>query len=328
MTPRPSLAALAAILACASACTPCSGLDVEILDHGTEQPARVELFYKVTRCTWDGPEPATGLSLEDGDFKVFEDGAELSDFESQPQIVDADQAFLVDVVLLLDMSGSIIAAEAADSLIDASEAFATSLMPGKTISVATFDGRPELQWAIEFEDELDPVLDALDRLRDYEPVDTSTNLNGAIMDGLTALDQSAAQEEHYAGLLAVFTDGTHRAGAGVGYPGEQAVRRKVASTKHSIFTIGLGGEIDEASLTELGRDGFEWATDEESLTEAFQATAERIAKIASSYYRLSYCSPSRAGRHKLTVEVHYDGETAEASYTFGAGGFGGGCQPD
>ncbi|MEM9487702.1 MAG: hypothetical protein AAGC55_01090 [Myxococcota bacterium] len=45
------------------------------------------------------------------------------------------------------------------------------------------------------------------------------------------------------------------------------------------------------------------------------------------YYLLGYCSPSRAGVHKVRIEAEFEGRTGELLYEFNAKGFGPRCDP-
>ncbi len=60
---------------------------------------------------------------------------------------------------------------------------------------------------------------------------------------------------------------------------------------------------------------------------AFDEVAARIESAARKFYLLSYCSPSRAGTHRLSVKVKGQGESGELSHEFTAAGFGPGCDP-
>lgn len=95
-----------------------------------------------------------------------------------------------------------------------------------------------------------------------------------------------------------------------------------------MFTIGLGGEIDEVILSSFGKNGFEMAADSLELKSSFLAVAEQLERQANSYYVLEYCSPKRAGEHSLELVALHEEVFGSFEATFSADGFTGGCTID
>ena len=54
---------------------------------------------------------------------------------------------------------------------------------------------------------------------------------------------------------------------------------------------------------------------------------EKLKAKGTRYYLLSYCSPSRAGKHKLMVKVTFKGKSGSLEHEFNAKGFRAGCDP-
>jgi hypothetical protein len=50
--------------------------------------------------------------------------------------------------------------------------------------------------------------------------------------------------------------------------------------------------------------------------------------MTQRYYLLSYCSPSRAGEHEVTIEAHAGKRSGTLKYRFKADGFGPTCDPN
>ena len=139
-----------------------------------------------------------------------------------------------------------------------------------------------------------------------EPVDTSTNLNGAIVDGITLLDETFLESDAlvFHGSLVVFTDGTDQAA----FVDDESAVSLVTETNHDIFTIGLGGEVDETHLENIGKDGNFMADSTAELLAAFEAISAKILLSSQNFYVIGYCSPKRSGTHKITLEVDgYEG---------------------
>ncbi len=259
---------------------------------------------------------------------MSEDGEPLSEFESQLSISPNPQEFVFDNVLMLDMSGSIIESRNLTELISAATTFVGNLADAGDVALYAFDGRPEPTEIEDFTGNENVLETAVDSLSDWEVVDDSTNLYGAVVSGLEILDDATDNEDHSAGTLTIFTDGTHRAGVGGEYPGLVEAKKAVRQSSHQVFTIGLGGEIDEHVLKELGSAGFAWAEDAQSLDAAFQDIAQDVSNLAGSYYSVAYCSPSRVGDHSLELRVSTSQGKDAVREKFNASGFEGGRDAD
>ncbi|MBK8480607.1 MAG: VWA domain-containing protein [Proteobacteria bacterium] len=288
----------------------------------TESPSRVVLKLQV--LTTAG-EPVDGL--DELDFTISEDGQPLSSSESDHRLVPAPRQFDFFTALLLDLSGSVVGH--IDALQDAAQALINELPEESEAAIYSFDGRTTLQRRQDFTYSKDSLRAAVDRLGGYNVVDASTNLYGAVLQGIEVLDvrrQLMATSDESAGFLVLFTDGTDRAGLSTASQASQAVatmRRRPPG--YSFFSIGLGDEIDSAELSALGPDGFATALEGEQLGGAFRAIGQRLARAAASYYTLSYCSPKRAGAHTLTIAARSRNLSGEATVPFSAKGFTGGC---
>lgn len=307
---------------CGSACVG-DGLRVELLDDEAAAPALVNLFFSVGTC--DGGPAA---NLRSGDFELFEDDEPLSTFESQLVVGPAAQDLQLETLLLLDMSGSITDSGALPDLIDAARDYVDAAAQVGKVAVYTFDGRATIQRLSAFTTDVGELHDALDLLTAQEAVDASTNLYGAVVEGLDVLDgraETGADADIYSGILTLFTDGTHRAGSGGDYPTLGEAKRAVDKSAANVITIGLGSEIDEEVLTDVGKNGYVHAGDPGDLDRTFEKAADQLQDLADSYYSLSYCSPARAGRHALRVEVTDGDLEGHLTYHFNANDFGGGC---
>ena len=98
-----------------------------------------------------------------------------------------------------------------------------------------------------------------------------------------------------------------------------------------MFTIGLGGEVDERVLQGLGKDGYWPVAKADQLDAAFVEIAGRVAGLANRFYVLEYCSPKRSGTHTLkvvaTIDTARDGTlVGSLSGQFDATGFSSGCE--
>ena len=295
-----------------------SCVEFDLLQGAARSPANISLFFQLLTCGGD-PVPR----LESEDFQLLEDDDKLSSLESQFTIANTEEAFAFDLMLVLDMSGSMVDSGDADILLDAAETFVQDESTGKEVAIAIFDGRPNIQLIVDFTPHESLLLAAIDSLRDYVVVDSSTNLYGAVIDGLDALDDRAAEAGLHAASLVVFTDGSDHAGY---YDFTEALAA-VELSPHTVFTIGLGSEYDVDVLTQLGRDGFVEAAAATELSDAFEAINGNVTDLAASFYAVMYCTPARANLHDLTLEVIPNNPDGILSYSFDATGFTGGCDP-
>ncbi len=315
---------LVAILAAALAAQ-CKGkskaddcLTFELMEGRANVPSNVMLFFGVKTC---GGDPLPGLLADE--FVIEEDGSPISIYESRQTILPTSLGFDLVSVLLLDMSGSIIDSGNLPALQGAANAFVDRLAGAQRVAIFTFDGRADLQPLVDFTTDDAALHAGIDSLSGYTPVDPSTNLNGAVVEGIGILDAQVAASTAaiVAGSLVVFTDGSDQAGR---VPAGTAIAA-AGSTQHSVFAIGLGGEVDRDYLEDIGHDGAEFASDAAGVAEAFESIADRIDRESRKFYILAYCSPKRSGTHQLTLSV--EGRSGSLAFSFDATGFGPGCDP-
>lgn len=303
-----------------------SSLEIEILDTATETPAKVLVTFRVS--TVDG-EPVPNIPVDA--FELLDNGVSDSDFESSKAFQPKPGRFQTSVGLLLDMSGSITQSDALESLKSAAGAFVDKALEadGVAVGVWWFDGAADIVQLTDFSGNADAIKDSIAALTADVTRDNSTNLNGAIRLGVEAVEDrmrdGAASGVAQAGALVVFTDGTDQANR---VPASAALAA-VDSSGIAIYSIGLRGEIDETFLRRIGRSGSAFADNSQALLSQFSGIGGRIEALANSYYVLAYCSPRRAGvNNQLTIRLRHNGQQADASTTYPAVNFGGGCTID
>lgn len=309
-------------------------IDVTLLDSRTEPPSKIRLFFQVDE---------TGLSqvsaLDQPDFEIYENGDRISELESQARIRRERGEFLYSSVLLLDLSGSILNNQDLPRLKEAASSFIEKTIPTegdplhgtREMALYWFDGAEEIHLLVPYTEERNNLLSGIAAIDEEISDDMSTNLNGAVIQGLTTMDSrleqvSADSDIAIAGSMVLFTDGTDQAARVSTSDAVSAVNNAILN--HSVFTIGLGGEIDEVILSSFGKNGFEMAADSLELKSSFLAVAEQLERQANSYYVLEYCSPKRAGEHTLELVALHEEVFGSFETTFSADGFAGGCRMD
>ncbi|APR77893.1 Hypothetical protein A7982_03240 [Minicystis rosea] len=296
------------------------GLNVTLLNSAQKKPNNVWVFFTVDRGK---KEPVGGLTADD--FKIYEDGDLVSKFESKQVIQNPEVAAVMYTMLLVDMSGSITESGQADALVDSAKSFADRVGKTQKVGVFAFDGEAKIHSVVPFTEAQGSVQGGLDGLRKYKPKDPSTNLHGAVVEGLRELRRSLDKEHKPLkfGTLVLFTDGTDRAGR----VSRDDMKKELDEDKYKdfeMYAIGVGAEIEKAHLDDVGRNGTELASDKNKVKEAFDKMAAKIEAHTKRFYLLSYCTPARKGEHEVTVEANTKNPDGSGSvkYKFSADGFG------
>jgi hypothetical protein len=304
------------------------GLNVTRINSAQKKPNNVWVFFTVDAGE---DEPVGGLTAED--FEIYEDGELVSKFESKQKIQNPEVAAVMYTMLLVDMSGSITEAGQADALVDAAKQFSERVGKQQKVGVYAFDGEAKIHSVVPFTEAQGSVEGGLEGLRKYKPKDPSTNLHGAVVEGLKELKEELDKDKRPLkfGTLVVFSDGTDRANR-VTRDQMKEEMGKDDYEHYEMFAIGVGAEIEKARLDEVGRDGTELVSDQSKVNEAFDKIAARIEAHMKRFYLLSYCTPSRAGEHEVEIVANRRDPEAKGSltYKFVADGFGPPpeCNPD
>lgn len=312
---------LVAMVAMALTATGCYRMKLGLVDASVLKPSNVALFFSLDDK--DG-KPVPGV--EASQFKIYEDRQLISIYESQQTILNPEVSTERYTLLLLDMSGSVVDSGQVPLIQDAVGAFLEDIPENEKVAIYAFDGREDIIAIAPFSSREESLARKNELLQNWEAKDPSTNLHGAIIQGAQTLEQAKEQSKVPLrfGTLVIFTDGTDRAHRATAEEAVEALRQSGNAT----FVIGLGGEVSENEMQRFGTDGVVHAQDKDAVVKAFEAVAEAINSQALRYYLFSYCSPSRAGTHELTVVAEVNGQKGRLIYEFDATGFGPNCDPN
>ncbi|MCA9684125.1 MAG: VWA domain-containing protein [Myxococcales bacterium] len=322
---RTSLLALPLLLT-ATATTGCA-LELTRIQTAADKPSNVAVYFKVE--TSNG-EPVGGMTADQ--FEIYEDDGLVSKLESQQTILNPEVAASHYTLLLIDMSGSVVDSDDAGKVTEAALLFTSEVEKNNKVAIYAFDGEEEIHKITDFTASGGAAEARANSLSSFSPKDKSTNLNGAIIQGLDVLDEGLEKAENplRIGTLVVFTDGTDRASR---VP-EDDMLTAVKDTPYDVFAIGLGAELSESDLQKIGKSGTALAKDSNEIQTAFETIGQRIEQLTRSYYLLSYCSPARAGEHTVTIKAKHTPEgkkselKGELETEFDATGFDTGCDPN
>ncbi|HEY4178535.1 MAG TPA: VWA domain-containing protein [Kofleriaceae bacterium] len=309
-----ALVALLAVSACGGS------LKLTKIDSSAQRPSNVAVYFTVD--THDG-EPVAGLTADK--FKIYEDDSPVSVLESKQTILNPEVSATHYTLLLVDMSGSVSSSDDVPVITQSASAFATRVEKFQKVAVYAFDGSTQIHPIAGFGSG-GSATSGISRLSEYKPQDPSTNLNGAVIEGLKLLDQQmrASSTPLTFGTLVVFTDGTDRASRVKREQLDAALDKKNVD----VMVIGVGAEIDGGELNAIGRDGAIVSKDRAQISASFDKMAARIEAMSKRYYLLGYCSPARAGKHVVRVETHAAGQGGSIEYEFNADGFTPNCDPN
>lgn len=311
-------------------CNVVDPLQLTLIENTARPPANVSVLFKV-----DTGDERPVANLTPSDFDIFENRQLVSPFEADLTILPKTGKFQYSITLLLDLSGSILASESLDPLKEAAQRFVEALVapPGDArygeieLGIWWFDGRADIDSLVAFAVNPETLIDAVGTITDDLTLDNSTNLYGAVVQGLEAAGRRVTelrrQEVVAAGSVVIFTDGTDQANRVSRSDALRAVGQ--IGQDLSVYTIGLGGEIDEETLQAIGADGFVSATNLEELVPKFQEIANLVRDEAGSYYLLEYCSPKRDGDNELGIRVSENDDMGVLTTRFSAAGFTSGC---
>lgn len=310
-------------------------LKLTIQDKYTTLPGKVSVFFKVNDLQGN---PVPGLSA--GNFTIYEQGRNddcfntISSSESQARISPNAQIFNSNTLLILDLSNSVLSSSLQE-LKEASISFINSVMPepaGDAFKMAIywFDGEDTLHLLNELTSDANQLISAIEGITSDISNDPSTDLYGAVIKSAdiaeNLIDEQEQQSIISAASVVIFTDGTDQASR---YTENDALKKvNNADENISYFTIGLGGEIDEEVLENIGKTSSAFAGNKEELVTTFNEISVKVSGQANSYYLFEYCSPKRdgSGVNNLVIQARSGTMQGAVQTKFDATGFTGGCK--
>lgn len=294
----------------------------------TNSPSSVvSIAFRVTDdATGD---PVTGLTADQ--FTVLEDSLEITPLESFKDLATVDDIpYTFDTVLALDVSTSISVSDialmkaAAIELVQDSLTGDSQLLPNQRMAIYTFDGT--VTQMVDFTSDHNVLVSAINSIPDV-PTGASTNLNGAIVEGMALWNDSYSLDQVNYGAMIVVTDGDHTAG---GYTTNDAT---TAVGNKALYFVPVGNNVDRTILETIaggnegqqaGVDNVFPANDFSQLGTVFEAINTELSSFDDGVYVLYYASPKRSGTIGIDVSIVdnlYPGTEARIIDTFDATGF-------
>lgn len=326
----PKWVAIANWIACAmtvgllGGCDLFQGLSVQNVATSVQQPANVAMLVRVS----DAKKPLDDLT--NSNFKIYENNQPLDPTAIGQTLLDPSLAAVHRALLLVDMSGPASEPAVRSTIAHAVAGFVDRVRRDQAVTVYAFDGSTQLFLLGEYPKlpTGGATLEDIPELESYKPRDTSRNLNGAVVAGLRELDARLMQTKKplRLGTLVVFTRGPDLAGR----VSAEALSQALDATQDQVFAVGVGSDTSGFRLESIGRAGVEHAPAIDSVGVALTNAANAVSAAEHAEYLVAYCSPARAGKRWLRVEVSITGKngdkkTGSVEARFDSSGFGPGC---
>ena len=302
----------------------CNGVDLECskslivkANAKIELPSIITLnFYVLSNYM----EPV--IDLDYSNFSILEDDKPVSLLESNMTSFNAPVNYDLFTLLMFDLSGSV-DLTILNKLVIASKQFVDILVDrGHKIAIWYFQS--DINMVISFSNDKLLINEKLNLLNNYIKQGASTNLYGAFIKGIDALDNyETNSDNNLSGNLVLFSDGGDTAGK-KSYDQAQEI---IYSSIHNVFTIGLitpdMSQQNEQILINLGKSGYESAINLDDLSQAYIYIADRVETENKKYYVLSYSSPKRDNNNHILKLFVTDniGRTGYTSYEFSSSNF-------
>ena len=220
-----------------------------------------------------------------------------------------------------------------DAVVQAVGTFTDRVEKQQKVAIYAFDGSPDLHPIVPFTDQPGSAKAGVAAARDVQAEGPEHEPQRRRGQGARRARQRARQGQQPLkfGTLVVFTDGTDRANR---VP-ESTMKQHIREKPFDVFAIGLGAEIKQPQLEEIGKSGTAMAADKNAIVKAFDDVG---AQRRGAHARATTCSrtaPRRApastrsaSRRSTRTPQSQNEDTGSLRSDFDATGFAPGCDPN
>jgi len=238
--------------------------------------------------------------LQTSDFILLEDNEPVSAAETSLAIVPHEQLpFSLRTVIMIDVSSSISPADldkikaAVRGMITNAEGQST-LLPQQEVALYSFNDTVSL--LRDFSSNTDSLVDTLDSIQPAIAI-TPTDFYGAVIAGTSRVEDTFDLEQISKGNVIIITDGTDTAA-------RNSYRNALISVAgKSVYTLGIGDEISETVMQQIGTSGTYALRNFEQLNSVLTSINQQVVDSANSFYYLHYASPKR-GAEGAQSSIH------------------------
>ena len=316
-----ALAGLTTLAALSAACAGGPGgggnLRVKKIAMVAQPPGNVAAYFSV--YTKEGA-PVTDLDTPN--FQVWENNKLVSDKKAKRALLETKPVEAQYVLVLLDVSGPYVDGEDFPDIVTAVGHLVTTVEKASgQAAVSVFDGEEEVVPMLGFGAENEKA--AIESIRKFRPRNRNGNLNGAIVQGIDALEKqldSATAPFRYATLVVI----TDRGDLAKKVPVD-TVKKRVAETPVDVQLVAIGPKTNKVELEPLTRGGLFISPEPKDFTKGLQAITKKLDDAANARYLFSYCTNKREGNPTLTLVIETPQDKGRLVYKFNAANFRNGC---
>lgn len=256
-------------------------------------------FHLIDRFTGEAVNDITKENITDY-LNVLENDSVISPRESFLE-VDKLSNYNAEyqTVFVIDVSSSLFSEEllsiknAIKNVIYNNETEESKLLPNQSVTILTFDS--EVDVVIEQSQDPLAIIEQLDAIKIGG---NSTNLYGAIKEGVDVWQNEISLDLLSYGSLILFTDGVHNS------DNATTTNARNAASGKDLYFIAIGDEADTETLAEFTTsDNIYELEDFDQLDSVLQTAFAKIKTYEDGLYVMSYATPKRSGNHTLTVEA-------------------------
>jgi hypothetical protein len=266
--------------------------------------------------------------LMSSSFAIYEDGQLVEPATGKQTLLEPERVMGFHTLLLLDLTGDAAHPQNRTALARAAGNFVDQVRRTQSVSVYAFDGAATPVFLAEYpQAQGAAALGAIPEVEGFHSRDESRDLRSSVIDALKQLNARLMQDPKplHAGTLVVFTQGPDLAGRF----DEDDYYTTVEATRRDIVVVHVDEKPDN-EVEQLANGGLIHLDQLVNAGPVFEGAAFRVNALKDRHYLLSYCSPSRAGKRLLRVDVTgFDEEGNEKRGTvdleFDSTGFGPGC---
>jgi hypothetical protein len=308
---------LGAVAGCADGPGGGGNLRVKKISTVAQPPGNVAAYFSV--YTKAGA-PVTDLDTPN--FKIYENNKLVSEKKAKRALLETKPVEGQYVLIAIDVSGPYVDGEDFPDIVTAVGHLVQSVEKmGGQAAISVFDGEDEIVPMLGFGAEGEKA--ALESVRHFRPRNRNGNLNGAIVQGIDALEKqldASTAPFRYATLVVV----TDRGDLAKKVPADQ-VKKRVAETPVDVQLVAIGPKTNKLELEPLTRGGLFISPEPKDFTKGLTAIAKKLDDAANARYLFSYCTNKRDGNPTLTLVIETPDDRGRLVYKFNAANFRNGC---
>ncbi|MEX0661391.1 MAG: YCF48-related protein [Balneolaceae bacterium] len=248
--------------------------------------------------------------LEDDEFRLLENGSEISPTETKYQVDRLDRIDSeLNTILVMDNSQSI-GTDNLELIKEAASDFVSNKSSNQNIAIYIFGDQVEKK--IDYtsnENELLTVIDEIE-LTDIP----GTNLYGATIEGLRDMEDDQFGLDFISqNFMVLFTDGRDLSGE---YTLDEVLEERGFKNIYAIGIEANEDDFDQEALEEIGNAGTIIDPDFENVISQFQQVSESLERRSNSFYWLNYRTTRSSSDTELRVEIKENEINSGIDYQF------------